>query len=638
MDIRFLKGKSVSLTIVFNAEYNYANIQDVIVKLKDDTIAKKSNNTLLSTSNPRVFRVELTSEYTNALGSLSKLQVFLDDSSLGVFPFEEINVYADASLGFANTSINEGSDFTINLTVNLLNPNLDIETVEIYNTFSSQALALKANIASPTFTGTVSGITATMVGLGNVNNTSDASKPISTAQQTALDLKSNLASPTFTGKIITPDILVSNLTASQLVATDANDNLVSLATATYPSLTELSYVKGVTSALQTQLGAKANLASPTFTGTVNMATLTTSGAINGLPLGLGGGSVSTNTAIGSSAGNGNTTGDSNIFLGFFSGLGNTTGNFNTYIGVGAGRFSTNGSNNTYLGYYAGRFIADGTTSNILVNNSTFIGNGTRALADNQTNQIVIGHNAIGLGSNTTVLGNSSTSFGRWWGNLLLGSSTNSGEALQVTGTTKLAGNTAVTGTLSVSSTINGLTVGFGGGNISSNTIIGTFNGLQNTTGNNNTTIGAAANFLNTTGAKNTFIGAAAGRDNTIGANNIFIGESSGRFISGGTVSNNNSNNTTLIGVGTSPLADNQTNQTVIGYNAVGLGSNTTVLGNSSTVTTGLWGDIRLVKGMATAPASATATGTVGDIRITSTAIYVCTATNTWKKSDLLTFI
>jgi len=50
-------------------------------------------------------------------------------------------------------------------------------------------VALKAPIASPTFTGTVAGITSTMVGLGNVDNTSDANKPVSTATQTALDLK-----------------------------------------------------------------------------------------------------------------------------------------------------------------------------------------------------------------------------------------------------------------------------------------------------------------------------------------------------------------------------------------------------------------------------------------------------------------
>ncbi len=49
------------------------------------------------------------------------------------------------------------------------------------------------------------------------------------------------------------------------MGTDVSKNLVSLAVATYPSLTELSYIKGVTSAIQTQLNAKAPLDSPTFT-------------------------------------------------------------------------------------------------------------------------------------------------------------------------------------------------------------------------------------------------------------------------------------------------------------------------------------------------------------------------------------
>jgi|GEM_PF-2891469 len=62
----------------------------------------------------------------------------------------------------------------------------------------------KAPLASPTFTGTVSGITASMVGLGNVNNTSDANKPVSTAQQNAINLKANLASPALTGTPTAP--------------------------------------------------------------------------------------------------------------------------------------------------------------------------------------------------------------------------------------------------------------------------------------------------------------------------------------------------------------------------------------------------------------------------------------------------
>jgi hypothetical protein len=47
------------------------------------------------------------------------------------------------------------------------------------------ALDAKAPIASPTFTGTVAGITKAMVGLGSVDNVADASKPVSTAQAAA---------------------------------------------------------------------------------------------------------------------------------------------------------------------------------------------------------------------------------------------------------------------------------------------------------------------------------------------------------------------------------------------------------------------------------------------------------------------
>jgi hypothetical protein len=84
------------------------------------------------------------------------------------------------------------------------------------STATQTALNLKANIASPTFTGTVSGITKSMVGLGNVDNTTDVSKPISTATQTALDLKLTsttaastylpISNPTSTGTLTAPTI------------------------------------------------------------------------------------------------------------------------------------------------------------------------------------------------------------------------------------------------------------------------------------------------------------------------------------------------------------------------------------------------------------------------------------------------
>jgi len=110
-------------------------------------------------------------------------------------------------------------------------------------------IALKADLASPTFTGTVSGITKAMVGLTNVDDTSDANKPVSTAQQTALNLKANIASPTFTGT-------VSGISKAMVGLGNVNDT------------SDAS--KPVSTAQQTALNLKADLASPTFTGTVTL--------------------------------------------------------------------------------------------------------------------------------------------------------------------------------------------------------------------------------------------------------------------------------------------------------------------------------------------------------------------------------
>lgn len=75
------------------------------------------------------------------------------------------------------------------------------------------------------------------------------------------------------------DITVSNLTADELMATDSAKKIVSLPVSTYPSKAEIAYVKGVTSAIQTQLDAKSALdTTNTFTKTqsVTPATLTSS--------------------------------------------------------------------------------------------------------------------------------------------------------------------------------------------------------------------------------------------------------------------------------------------------------------------------------------------------------------------------
>lgn len=129
------------------------------------------------------------------------------------------------------------------------------------------------------------------VGLGNVDNTSDVNKPISTATQTALNGKqaalvsgTNIRTINGSSLLGSGDISISGTLDTNIVATQydlavglaalpsgsgtsnqisywtGTKTLGSLNTSTYPSLTELSYVKGLSSGLQTQLDARLNKA------------------------------------------------------------------------------------------------------------------------------------------------------------------------------------------------------------------------------------------------------------------------------------------------------------------------------------------------------------------------------------------
>jgi uncharacterized protein YoxC len=96
-------------------------------------------------------------------------------------------------------------------------------------------LNAKAPTADPTFTGTVSGITSAMVGLGSVDNTADADKPISDDTQDALDLKADLAGAIFSGDVTVEGNLTIEGTTTTITATDLaiTDPLIYLAAEQY---------------------------------------------------------------------------------------------------------------------------------------------------------------------------------------------------------------------------------------------------------------------------------------------------------------------------------------------------------------------------------------------------------------------
>ena len=158
---------------------------------------------------------------------------------------------------------------------------------DTYITTATQtALDLKAPLASPTFTGTVSGVTKSHVGLGNVDNTADSAKPISTAVQTALDLKATvasndlkapLASPALTGTPTAPTAATGTNT-TQVATTGFVQQEIAILTTGAPgllnTLDELAAALGddanYAATVTTALTAKAPIASPTFTGTVTI--------------------------------------------------------------------------------------------------------------------------------------------------------------------------------------------------------------------------------------------------------------------------------------------------------------------------------------------------------------------------------
>ena len=169
----------------------------------------------------------------------------------------EINVLDGITSSTAELNILDGvtsSAAEINILDGATLTTTELNYVDGVTSAIQAQIDLKAPLANPTFTGTVAGITSTMVGLGNVNNTSDANKPVSTATQTALDLKAPSANPTFTGT-------VTGVTATHVGLGSVNNTS--------------DADKPVSTATQTALDLKANLASPTFTGTPSLPTGTT---------------------------------------------------------------------------------------------------------------------------------------------------------------------------------------------------------------------------------------------------------------------------------------------------------------------------------------------------------------------------
>ena len=94
------------------------------------------------------------------------------------------------------------------------------------------------------------------VGLGNVPNT-DATNPANITQSASYRFVTDTEKSTWNGKqnALTNPVTGTGTNNEIAVFNTTGSTITSLSTSTYPSLTELSYVKGLTSAIQTQINA-----------------------------------------------------------------------------------------------------------------------------------------------------------------------------------------------------------------------------------------------------------------------------------------------------------------------------------------------------------------------------------------------
>ncbi|NPA43053.1 MAG: hypothetical protein GXO27_03375 [Chlorobi bacterium] len=111
-----------------------------------------------------------------------------------------------------------------------------------------------------------------------------------------------------------------------------------------------------------------------------------------------------NTAVGAVALFENTSGEYNVAVGGETLQDNTTGSYNTALGALALSTNVSGERNVAVGHGAGSSTASGGNAT-QVSQSVFLGAESSPQNEDDTNEIVIGYQAEGLGSNTVVIGN-----------------------------------------------------------------------------------------------------------------------------------------------------------------------------------------------------------------------------------------
>ena len=256
-----------------------------------------------------------------------------------------------------------------------------------------------------------------------------------------------------------------------------------------------------------------------------------------------------------------------------------TGSQNTMLGAASFGYASPGSNNTGLGFFTLASL-NGGDDNTAVGTNAIRQGGTA----NGSRNTAVGSVALSNGSgpnDNTALGYATLAGG------ISGSSNTAVGSLALQNNTTASYNVGVGFETLRSTTTGGSNTAVGRGAMYSNTsgdvntAVGEYALVSNTNGRYNTSVGVQAQEQNTTGQSNTAIGVAAIDRNTAGNYNAVLGAFAGRYIADNSTFNTAIDNSVLIGALARPLGNNANNEIVIGYNAIGKGSNTIQLGNNA---------------------------------------------------------
>ena len=227
LDTTSVHGIADTSLIAYQADINTHNLDTTNVHGIADTTALITS-TAVDTKISTAIGTEVTDRNT-AISTAIGTEVNDRNTAIGTHSADTTSVH-----GIADTSV--------------------LATATTVATAKSEAIADAGTAADTKVSTAIAALTKSSVGLANVDNTADASKPVSTAQATAI------------------------ATAKSEAIADATSQVNALLTgapAALNTLDELAAALGddanFASTVTTSLGLKAPLASPTFTGTVTVA-------------------------------------------------------------------------------------------------------------------------------------------------------------------------------------------------------------------------------------------------------------------------------------------------------------------------------------------------------------------------------